>query len=77
MAVRDTTINLHRAIQDDFDKLSSVKEFGVPKYTTAYIMHKLANKYFRSAKTIENIVFGRTYTANLEPQQMSLELQTT
>lgn len=77
MAVRETTINLHRAIQEEFGKLSNVEEYGVQKYTTAFILRKVAAKYFKSPKTIENIVFGRTYTADLEPQQMSLELQTT
>lgn len=75
MAVREQTLRLHQAIRDEFDRLSNVKEYGVSKYTNQYILNKIADKYFKSAKTIENIVFNRTNTADLEPTQGVLNLQ--
>ncbi|HCY81523.1 MAG TPA: hypothetical protein DHV22_07965 [Xanthomarina gelatinilytica] len=76
MAVREQTIRLHQAIKEDFDKLSSVKEYGVPKYTNQYILNRLAEKYFKSARTIENIVFGRVPDKykDQEPTQISMNL---
>lgn len=61
---------MHNDIKRDFGKLSNVKEYGVSKYSTDYILNKLADKYYKSAKTIENIVFNRTKTA--ESTQISL-----
>jgi hypothetical protein len=63
MAVRQSTINLHNSIKQDFNKLINVKEFGVSKYTVQYILNTLAEKYYKSPKTIENIVFERTALA--------------
>jgi len=60
MAVREQTIRLHLAIKDEFERLSSIQEYGVPKYSTDYVLNKVADKFFKSAKTVENIVFGRT-----------------
>ena len=57
---KDTTIDLYRAIREDFKEYSDKKEFGVTKYSNAWIMHKLASKYYKSPITIENIVFHRT-----------------
>lgn len=68
MAVREQTLRLHNAIKEDFDKLSNIKEYGVEKYTTQYKLNKIAEKYFKSAKTIENIVFNRTQLQLSNPQ---------
>lgn len=57
--MRTQTIRLHADIRADFEKLSNVYEFGVQKHSTAWILSFLANKYYKSAKTIENIVFNR------------------
>ena len=59
MAVRKSTIRLHTDIKKDFDKMSNIQEYGVQKFTTAYILNHIAKKYYKSAKTIENIVFNR------------------
>jgi hypothetical protein len=40
--------------------MSAVKAFGVQKYTTDFILATLAQKFYKSPKTIENIVFNRT-----------------
>lgn len=53
------TIRLHQDIKADFDKMSAAQDFGVQKYSNEHILHYLAQKYYKSPKTIENIVFGR------------------
>ena len=63
MSVKPSTIRLHSDIKKDFDKMSNIKEFGVSKYSTEYVLNFLGNKYYKSAKTIENVVFNRTATA--------------
>lgn len=74
MAVREQTLRLHQAIKDDFEKLSNIKEYGVEKYTLQFKLNKLADKYFKSARTVENIVFGRTYTNDIKTTQARLDL---
>jgi hypothetical protein len=59
MAKKERTIALHDEIKKDFNKLSGVKEKGVIKYSVEYVLNSLAQKYFKSPKTIENIVFNR------------------
>lgn len=59
MAVRDLTDRLYQDIKRDFSKFSAIKEFGVQKYTNDWILAKLGNKYYKSPKTVENIVFNR------------------
>jgi hypothetical protein len=60
MAVRDLTDKLYNDIKRDFEKYSNIKEFGVQKYSLAWVFGKLGDKYYKSPKTIENIVFNRT-----------------
>lgn len=56
---------LYEDIRQDYEAMSSEKEFGVQKYRTSYILAYLGHKYYRSPKTIENIVFYRTtYATN-------------
>jgi|GEM_PF-503349 DNA repair protein RadC len=64
MAVRQITDKLYSDIKKDFDKLSSIKELGVKKFTTEFILAKLADQYYKSPKTIENIVFNRVANSN-------------
>lgn len=74
--MRTQTLRLHADIRADFEKLSNVREYGVQKHTTAWILNHLAEKYYKSAKTIENIVFNRTKSAqvalNLFDQEIPL-----
>lgn len=73
MAVRNITDKLYADIKKDFDKLSSIKELGVKKFSTEYILAKLGNQYYKSPKTIENIVFNRVpNTGKGTPQQLVL-----
>ena len=57
---RELTDRLYQDIKKDFDKLSNVKEFGVQKFSLSWIFAKIGNQYYKSPKTIENIVFSRT-----------------
>lgn len=60
------------AVRKEFSKLSEVKELGVKKYSNDYILAKLAEKFYRSPRTIENIVFYRTGTEPLKYVQTNL-----
>lgn len=55
MPIRPSTQQLYKAIRTDFKKMS---ESG--KYRSAHIIEQLAEKYYKSAKTIENIVYRTT-----------------
>lgn len=71
MATRTQTIRLHQDIKKEFDKLSRIEEFGVQKHSTLWILSAVAQKFYKSPKTVENIVFGRTYIQK-QSQQHSL-----
>ncbi len=57
-----STIRLHQDIKKEFTRLSNIRERGVQKYSIDYILAEIAHKFYRSPKTIENIVFNRTQT---------------
>lgn len=59
MAAKESTIRLHQDIKREFEKLSAVREFGVKKYSYEYMLAKIAHNFYKSPKTIENIVFNR------------------
>ena len=59
MATRQRTIEQHEAIRREYCKLSQVKEFGVAKYSNAWIMNKVAQIFYKSPHTIERIVFSK------------------
>jgi hypothetical protein len=61
MAMRDLTDRLYNDIKIDFEKYSNIKEFGVQKYALPWIFAKVGEKYYKSPKTVENIVFSRTH----------------
>ena len=60
MAVRDLTDKLYNDIKRDFEKYLNVKEFSMKKYYLTRNLTKLEDKYYKSQKIIENIVFNRT-----------------
>ncbi len=72
--MKPSTIRLHTDIKKDFDKMSNIKEFGVSKFSTDYVLNYLGNKYYKSAKTIENIVFNRTKPAVINQPSLFTEL---
>ena len=69
MAVKESTIRLHNDIKKEFTRLSNIKERGVQKFSIDYILATLGHKFYKSPKTIENIVFNRT---TIDTTQMSL-----
>lgn len=66
MSVKDNTIRQHEDIKKAFDKLINVKAHGVQKFTNEYIFREVGYKFYKSPKTIENIVFNRTVTASVQ-----------
>lgn len=56
---RSRTDKKYADIKADYEKLISVKEFGVQKNSSDWVLNKIAEKYYMSPKTIENIVFNR------------------
>ncbi|WP_417366861.1 hypothetical protein [Flavobacterium beibuense] len=72
MAVRENTIRLHQQIKNEFTKLSNKTAHGVQVYSLNYILHEVAHRYCKSPKTVENIVFNRTVTANYVPTQSEM-----
>lgn len=72
MASKPTTIRLHQDIKKEFDKLTQIREHGVRKYSIEYILGEIAHKFYKSPKTIENIVFNRTQTVKASTIQNTL-----
>lgn len=70
---RELTDRLYHDIKQDFDKFSNVKEFGVQKYSMAWVLAKIADKYYKSPKTIENIVFNRVTYPTSQLQMFNLQ----
>ena len=58
--LKQKTLESYKAIRKDFEDWSNKKEFGVQKYSVDWILETIAKRYFKSPKTIENIVFNRT-----------------
>lgn len=53
------TQEMYEDIRKKYKELSEIKSHGVQKYSHDYIVITLANKFYRSPKTIENIIFNR------------------
>lgn len=58
--MRPQTLKQHQDIRKEFERLSNIKEFGVRKHTSEWIFNKLAQQFYKSPVTIEDIVFNRT-----------------
>lgn len=59
MPIKESTKRQYLSIRNEYTKLNQVKEFGVQKYSNAWIVNKLADRFFKSAGTIENIIYHR------------------
>lgn len=57
---RDTQLILRRnaAIRKDYEQLRGAMKGKVRKYTTAYVVHMLSEKYYLSSRTIEKVLWG-------------------
>ena len=63
--LKDNTQRMYEAVRADYKRLKSVQgKLGgravAQKYSEDFIIHQLADKYFKSIKTIENILY-RSY----------------
>jgi hypothetical protein len=56
---KDRTNKMYEDVRQEYKKLSEIKLHGVTKYSNDYIVLLIANKFYRSPKTIENIIFNR------------------
>lgn len=56
---KERTNKMYNDIRQEYKKMSDIKSFGVSKYSHDYIVVTLANRFYRSPKTIENIIFNR------------------
>lgn len=44
------------AIKDMYKKLTSIKEYGVQKYTSIWCINKVAEKFYLSAVRVQRII---------------------
>lgn len=51
-------------IRKRYNYLKNVKENGVQKFTSAYIMSVLAHEFYLETSTIENIVWSNATSSN-------------
>lgn len=56
---KNSTTQRNSDIRNDYIKWTNKKGVNARKFTDNYIFEQLANQYYLSAKTIENIVFHR------------------
>jgi hypothetical protein len=54
-----TTEQFYASVRAEYTKLANVKKNGRQVFSQEYILGELALKFFRSPKTIENIIFNR------------------
>ncbi|CAA0260126.1 hypothetical protein [Tenacibaculum maritimum] len=59
MPIKESTKKLHNDIRKEYQKLASIQEFGVQKYSDSWIRAKVAQKFYKSPTTIEKIVYFR------------------
>lgn len=56
--------NRNKAVKKEYNKLSEQKYKGIRLFTEEVKIHKLADKFFLSEKTIEDIVYNRLKYGN-------------
>ncbi len=57
MIRKENTRRLYADIRTAYDDLSKEVEFGARKYTDDYIIKRLAHRFYKSVRTIQNIVY--------------------
>lgn len=58
-AKKPNTNRMYEDIRKEFARLVNIKREGKRVYTNEYVIHLIAKKFYRSERTIENIVFHR------------------
>lgn len=56
---KERTNKMYEDIRNEYKKLSDIKSYGVSKFSHDYIVLTIANNFYKSPKTIENIIFNR------------------
>ena len=56
---KETTLRFYEDVKKEYLKLYNIKKNGVRVYSVEYILSEVARKFYRSERTIENIVFNR------------------
>lgn len=56
---KPNTERFYQDVREEAARMRNVKKLGVQFYSNDYIKAYLAEKFYRSAKTIENILFHR------------------
>ncbi|EEI90214.1 hypothetical protein HMPREF0765_4165 [Sphingobacterium spiritivorum ATCC 33300] len=69
---RPETLRLHQDIRHEFERMSKIKAHGVQKFTYEYIFNEIAIKFYKSPKTIENIVFNRTSVSKMTTSKQTV-----
>ena len=59
MATKENTKQNHLDIRKKYHELARTMEYGVRKYNDAWIVRKIAKQFYKSPKTIENIICHR------------------
>lgn len=62
--MKPETQRLYQDIHKAYEKLVNMRAFGVQKYSNEYIFRKIAHDFYKSPKTIENIIFDRVSDKN-------------
>lgn len=58
-AIRPATVQLYADIRKEYNRMKNIKKGKVALYSADYIMQEVGRKFYKSPKTIENIVFNR------------------
>lgn len=66
--MKEQTQRQYQDIHKAYNKLVNIRVFGVQKYSNEYIFRKIAHDFYKSPKTIENIIFDRV----ADKRQLSL-----
>lgn len=59
MTRAERTQLFYAKIRKEYERWGAICENGRAKYTQSYIISKIAEKYLRSERTIENIIYHR------------------
>lgn len=56
---KQRTLKFYEDVKKEYIRLCSIKKAGKRLYSDEYILHLCSEKFYRSERTIENIVFNR------------------
>lgn len=59
VGIKPDTLRMYEDIRKAYHKLMGVKKRGVRLYNESYVLAEVAYMFYKSPKTIENIVYNR------------------